>query len=120
VKQISWLLLVALAAALGYGAWLWRRKWLERKRVAEERLSSFMAQAMPTAPALAQPTAAAAPPPQKHERLLLEAAAKAGEAGEAALSVQLYARLLSRYPETSFGAQARAAVEEQKRKLARP
>ena len=50
-------------------------------------------------------------------RLLLEAASKAGEAGEPALSIQLYAKLLSRYPQTSFSVQARAAVAEQKKKL---
>ena len=53
------------------------------------------------------------------QKLLLEAATKAGEAGEPALSIQLYARLLSRYPESAFAAQARAAVEAQKRKLAK-
>ena len=46
--------------------------------------------------------------------------AKAGEAGEPVLSIQLYARLLARYPESAFAAQARAAVEAQKQKLAKP
>jgi outer membrane protein assembly factor BamD (BamD/ComL family) len=36
------------------------------------------------------------------------------------LCIQLYAKLLSRYPQTSFAAQARAAVEVQKKKLAKP
>ena len=54
------------------------------------------------------------------ERLLLDAAGKAGEAGEPVLAIQLYAKLLSRYPQTSFAAQARAAVAEQKRKLPKP
>jgi len=52
------------------------------------------------------------------QRLLLEAAAKAGEAGEPALSIQLYAKLLARYPQCSFADQARAAVTAQKKKLA--
>ena len=56
-------------------------------------------------------------PGQTQERLLLEAASKAGEAGEPALSIQLYAKLLSRYPQTTFSSQARAAVVEQKKKL---
>ena len=53
------------------------------------------------------------------QKLLFEAAHKAGEAGEPALAIQLYARLLARYPETAFAAQARAAVESEKRKLAK-
>ena len=52
------------------------------------------------------------------QKLLFEAAAKAGEAGEAVLSIQLYARLLARYPDSTFASQARAAVEAQKKKLA--
>jgi outer membrane protein assembly factor BamD (BamD/ComL family) len=52
-------------------------------------------------------------------KLLFEAAHKAGEAGEPALAIQLYARLLSRYPQTAFADQARAAVEAQKKKLAK-
>jgi hypothetical protein len=51
------------------------------------------------------------------QRLLLEAAAKAGEAGEPVLSIQLYARLLARYPDSAFAAQAREAVEAQKKNL---
>ena len=51
------------------------------------------------------------------QRLLFDAAAKAGEAGEPVLSIQLYARLLARYPESAFASQARAAVEAQKKNL---
>jgi hypothetical protein len=58
---------------------------------------------------------AVAPAPQ--ERLLLDAANKAGEAGEPVLSIQLYAKLLSRYPQSQLATQARAAVEQQKKKL---
>ena len=39
------------------------------------------------------------------------------EAGEPALAIQLYARLLARYPDSALGIQARAAVEAQKKKL---
>ncbi|MNC99674.1 hypothetical protein D3C83_180390 [compost metagenome] len=53
------------------------------------------------------------------QKLLFEAGAKAGEAGEPVLAIQLYARLLSRFPETALGAQARAAIEAQKKKLAK-
>jgi hypothetical protein len=51
------------------------------------------------------------------QRLLFDAAFKAGEAGEPVLSIQLYARLLARYPDSAFASQARAAVEAQKRHL---
>jgi hypothetical protein len=51
------------------------------------------------------------------QRLLFDAAAKAGEAGEPVLSIQLYARLLARYPDSTFASQARAAVEAQKKNL---
>ncbi len=52
------------------------------------------------------------------ERLLFDAAAKAGEAGEAILSIQLYARLIARYPQSTLVPQARTAVEVHKRALA--
>ena len=51
------------------------------------------------------------------QKLLFEAAHKAGEAGEPALAIQLYARLLARYPASAFAPQARAAVEALKKKL---
>jgi hypothetical protein len=116
VKTVIWLLMLGAAAAIGYGIWRWRERLLERQRAAEERFASFVAQARPAAPAVQAPKAEAVPglPQQK---LLFEAAARAGEAGEPALSIQLYARLLSRFPETAFAAQARAAVEAQKKKL---
>ena len=85
---------------------------------AEQRMAMLIAQAKPSVP-----TVSAAPQPAviaPQERLLLEAATKAGEAGEPVLCIQLYAKLLSRYPQTSFAAQARAAVEVQKKKLAKP
>ena len=124
MKSLIWLVSLGIAAGLGYLLWSLSRKWEERKRAAEERLATFVAQTMrPAAPKLdpapapAIPAAAADLGPQK---LLLEAAAKAGEAGEPALSIQLYARLIARYPDSAFAAQARAAVEAQKSKLARP
>ena len=58
--------------------------------------------------------------PAAQQKLLYEAASKAGEAGEPVLSIQLYARLLARYPDSTLGTQARAAVEAQKKKLAKP
>jgi hypothetical protein len=118
MKALLWLVLFA---ALGGVVWMlarWRRQYVERQQVAEARLASFIAQTAPSmvaAPVLAAAPAVAAPAPQ--ERLLLDAAAKAGEAGEPVLSIQLYAKLLSRYPQTQFAPQARAAVAVQKKKL---
>lgn len=118
MTALAWLFALSVFAALAYWAWSAQRRWTERKRASEERFSSFMAQAMASATA---PTQVAEPAPDlaalANQKLLLEAASKAGEAGEPVLSIQLYARLLSRYPESSYAAQARAAVEAQKKKL---
>lgn len=108
-----WVLLLGIAAAAAY--WIWRahRRWSERARAEKERLASFMAEAVrPARPKVAADALA-------QEKLLFESAAKAGEAGEAALSIQLYARLLARYPGTLFAGQVRAGVEAQKKKLAK-
>ena len=124
MKQIIWLVILGALGTLGYAVWKWRQNWAERKRAAEERFASFVAQARPAAPAVtvaAPPAPTAMPDPTlAQQKLLLEAASKAGEAGEPALSIQLYARLLSRFPGSAFAAAARAAVEAQKKKLAKP
>jgi len=140
MKALIWLLVLGILAGLGYWMWLSSRRWAERKRASEERFASFMAQTMrpaaprldplpaaapaPAAPAPAAPAPAAVPAPAAPgadpQRLLFEAAVKAGEAGEPALAIQLYARLIARFPQAPLAAQARAAVEAQKAKLARP
>jgi hypothetical protein len=108
VKALGWFIFIVSIAVVAYALVRWRQRWQEHQRIAQARFAEFMAQA--------RPPAAAAVAPQ--ERLLLDAAGKAGEAGEPALAIQLYARLLSRFPQTAFAAQARAAVAEQKKKLA--
>jgi hypothetical protein len=124
-----WVIVLVFAAALGYALWRGKRHWEERKRAENERLASFMTQVLPAGQAL--PTAQTLPAAQRmpqaidasaqaQQKLLFESAAKAAQAGEAALSIQLYARLLSRYPDSSFALLARAAIEEQKKKLAKP
>ena len=87
-------------------------------RVAQGRLASFVAQSMPVKPPPVQQPPPAQPAPE--EKLLLDAAGKAAEAGEPALAIQLYARLLARFPATLHAVQARAGVELQKKKLAKP
>lgn len=120
-----WLLLLGLTAGFGYWIWAASRRMDARRRASEERFASFMAQTLK--PGAAPRPEAAAPKPQaapaadlEPQWLLLEAATKAGAAGEPALSIQLYARLIARYPESPLAAQARSAVEQQKGKLARP
>jgi hypothetical protein len=118
MKALVWIAVIGAVIGLVYFLARWRRQWAEREQAVEARMASFIAQAKPVAP----PLLAAAPAPAviaPQERLLLDAASKAGEAGEPALSIQLYAKLLSRYPQTGFAAQARAAVELQKKKLAK-
>lgn len=112
MSQVFGFLLIAALAGLAFWYWSWRRRWEERQRQAEERLAHVMVEAMSArAKPPGDPVAAA------QQRLLFEAATKAGEAGEAVLAIQLYARLIARYPESELGAQARAAVEAQKKKL---
>jgi hypothetical protein len=138
MRQLVWIILVGIAAALLYGIIAMRRRWAERERASEERFAAFMSKTLPqkeapaaaplvapVAPQAARPAAPVAAPrtdaAASHQQLLLlEAAGKAGEAGEAALSIQLYARLLARYPDSALAGQARAAVEEQKRRLGKP
>ncbi|HUQ74004.1 MAG TPA: hypothetical protein VM183_04700 [Burkholderiales bacterium] len=115
MKGVLWFIAIALVGAVGYLIHRSRRQWAERRRASEARLVSLMAQAQPAAPPLNPVAAPAGPAPQ--ERLLLDAASKAGEAGEPVLSIQLYAKLLARYPQSQFAVQARAAVEQQKKKL---
>jgi len=115
VKALGWFIFIVSIAGVAYGLARWRKRWEQQQRSAQARFAEFIAQTRPPAAAPA-PAALRAPPTQ--ERLLLEAAGKAGEAGEPALAIQLYAKLLSRFPQTAFAAQARAAVAEQKKKLA--
>jgi hypothetical protein len=112
MKIVMWLAALGALGLFGYGLWSWRRRWQERRRASEERFAAFIAEAKPKKPEESPSTVAM-------QKLLFEAAAKAGEAGEPALSIQLYARLLARFPDSALAAQARAALEAQKHKLAK-
>jgi glucose-6-phosphate isomerase len=118
MKAVFWVVIIAALAGLAWLLARWRRQWKERQQAAEARMASFIAQAAPSTATVAVAAPVAPPPIAPQERLLLDAASKAGEAGEPALSIQLYAKLLARYPQTSFAAHARAAIEAQKKKLA--
>lgn len=127
MKTVFWLLLFAFAAAVVWLVWHSLRKWEARKRAEQERVANFIAG---TTAAAAKPAPSSAPSPAvpaesapaasnglAQQKLLFEAAHKAGEAGEPALAIQLYGRLLARYPATAFAGQARGAVEVLKKKL---
>lgn len=120
MRALAWF--VVLAAIVGIVTYLvrLRRQWAERQDAAEARMMSIIAEVHPTAAApLAAAPVVLQPAHAPQERLLFDAAGKAGEAGEPVLSIQLYAKLVSRFPQSSFAAPARAAVEEQKKKLAK-
>ena len=79
---------------------------------------------VPLTPAAAPAAAPVVPLPAAssglaRQKMLFEAAHKAGEAGEPALAIQLYGRLMARYPATAFADQVRAAVETLKKRLAK-
>ncbi len=115
MNTLFWLVVVALVATIAALIWLTRRRAEERQRAEEARIAAFVSGLAPTP----KPVDAPAAPANSEialQKLLFEAAHKAGEANEPALAIQLYARLLARYPTTAFAVQARAAVETQKKK----
>ncbi len=118
MRLLVWL--VVLGCVAGIVVLLARlfARWGERRKESEARFASFIAQARPTAPPPAT-EAKSVPATPADEQLLLDAAGKAGQAGEPALSMQLYARLLARYPQSRLASQAQAGIAEQQKKLAR-
>lgn len=125
MRGLSWFIVIAVVGGIVWYVVRLRRQFVERQEDAEARMMTMVAQARPAtvaAPLLPPVPSAEAPPPAEapQERLLFDAAHKAGEAGEPVLAIQLYAKLLSRFPKTIFTARARSAVEEQKKKLAKP
>ena len=122
MKQFVVVIMLGAFAALAFFFWVRYRAWAERQRASDERFAGFIDQVRPAVVPATAPAAAPTPPDPTlaQQKLLLEAASKAGEAGEAVLSIQLYARLISRFPQSPFSAQARTAVEAQKKKLAKP
>ncbi len=131
MRSLAWFIVLGTVGVIGWYLARLRRQFVERQEAAEARMVTLIAQARPAAPrgvAPAPPVLPPTPAPEvapaadeaPQERLLFDAARKAGEAGEPVLAIQLYAKLLSRFPKTIFTTRARGAVEEQKKKLAKP
>lgn len=118
MKLLAWALFIAAVAGLAWGVARWRRRSEELQRASEQRMSAFLAAARSAVKPRPDTEANAAA--EAAQRLLFDAAAKAGQAGEPVLSIQLYARLLARYPGSALAEQARSAVEAQKKNLAKP
>lgn len=122
MNKLFWLVVFGFVATAAGIVWYVVRKFRERQLAEEARAASFLAatagkgklvEALPSPPPAVAPEGA----DLALQKLLFESAHKAGEAGEPALAIQLYARLLARYPASSFAAQARAVVETLKKKL---
>lgn len=123
MKQVMWVLVLGIAAGLAYWLWYAMRRYQEKKHAEEARHAEFMAQmvgaAARNAAAKAPGNAAEDAAALAQQKLLFEAATRAGEAGEAALAIQLHARLVARYPASALAEQAKAAVVALKQKLAK-
>jgi len=123
MKGLFWLVVFGFVLTAAGIVWYVLRKFKERQLAEEARMASFLAatagktRLVEALPAPAPEAVAPAGNDLAQQKLLFEAAHKAGEADEAALAIQLYARLLVRYPASAFAPQARAAVEAQKKKL---
>jgi hypothetical protein len=123
MTSLFWLVAIGFVLTAAGIVWYVVRKLKERQLAEEARMASFLAATAGKTrlvEALPPPSPAAVAPTGDglaQQRLLFEAAHKAGEAGESALAIQLYARLLARYPASAFAPQARAAVDAQKKKL---
>jgi hypothetical protein len=147
MKLLFAVVVLALVGTIIFLVWHIRRRAAERAHAEAERAALFLANLAGTAkPAEPAPHETASAPAPAHapapanapahspapkpastvaaphndlalQKLLFEAAHKAGEANEPALAIQLYARLLARYPATSFAEPARAAAAAQKKKL---
>lgn len=122
MTTVLWLVIAALLGGIGYLAWRALDKARERERTEEARFAAFiqerkpapMPEALPAAPAAAAPPAS-----NPQEKALFEAANKAAEAGEPALALQLYQRLLERFPAGEFAPGARMAIDLHKSRRAR-
>jgi len=127
MKTLFWLAVLVSAAAFFIVAYVLRKQ-AARERASEARAAELLAQLagakLAAAPTLAAPeTHPDAPEPApvrgklEKQKLLFDAARRAGEADEPELAIQLYARLLARFPDSAFADEVRAATEAQRKKL---
>ena len=98
---LFWLVVAVFAATLVGLAWYIRHKAEERRLAEEARVAAFVSGLGTVVPTSAPKPAPALPPASYAgdialQKLLFDAAHKAGEAGEPTLSIQLYVRLLAR------------------------
>jgi hypothetical protein len=123
MQTLFWIVVLLLGAACLWIVRIGWRRWDDNRRAEEARMAAFVSGLASPKPApTAEPPAPVVTPANGDvavQRLLFDAAHKAGEAGEPALAIQLYARLLARYPSTSFAEPARAAAAALKKKLAK-
>jgi len=123
MKGLFWLVVFGLVLTAAGIVWYVVRKFKERQFAEAARMASFLAAAagktrlVEALPAPSPEAVAPAGNDLAQQKLLFEAAHKAGEAGEPVLAIQLYARLLVRFPASAFIPQARAAAEALKKKL---
>lgn len=118
VKGMFWVAVLVFAVAAAWIIARIRRTIKEREQAEEARAANLLAGLLSPAATAAVVPANPAPRPVRvapiddlaQQKLLFESAHKAAEAGEPALAIQLYARLLSRFPATGFAEAARAAV----------
>ena len=124
MKALFWVAVFFSAGVLVFIIRYVVRKQAARERASEARAAELLVQmaGAKAAAAEARPVVpAAAPVPARGkletQKLLFDAARRAGEADEPDLAIQLYARLLARFPDSAFADEVRTATEAQKRKL---
>jgi hypothetical protein len=119
MSAIAWFVILGSIGGIAFFTWRAVSAWQERKRSEEDRFAAFMGNVRPEKPAEVVQTVSTPAPPNTltTEKLLFDAAAKAGEAGEPGLAIQLYGRLLGRFPASGLAEQARAAIEKQTSKV---
>ena len=130
MKTLFWAAVLVSAGVLVFIVRYVMQKQAARERASEARAAELLALtagaklAAAPVPAAAEsrpavPATAPAPARAKLEtqKLLFDAARRAGEADEPDLALQLYARLLARFPDSAFADEVRAASEAQRKKL---
>lgn len=127
MKTMFWL---AVAVSIAVGVFIIRyvlRRLADRERASEQRAAQLLAQmagaklpaAAAPAPAPATSGVPTAPNALETQKLLFDAARKAGDAGEPEIALLTYERLLARFPDSHFAGEVRTAAEAQKRKLSK-